>query len=118
MDLRLSAKPRTGLTDVYVPDRQYPGGYDVQVTGGRVSPASSGRHVLIAAAGAGEVRIVVRPHSGSAGQGPPAAPPSATPAAGGGTLATTGSVGSLPMAAGVLLLACAAVCRRQARWAR
>jgi endoglycosylceramidase len=118
MDLRLDAKPRTGLTDIYVPDRQYPGGYDVQVTGGRVSPTSSGRHVLVAAAGAGQVRIVVRPRTRSAGNGAPSAAPSATRPTARGTLATTGSRGTLPMAAGVVLLGCAAGLRRWARRAR
>ena len=61
MTLTFRPDPSTGLTDVFVPARAYPGGYSVRVAGGHVA-RSSGDHVLIAAdRGSRRVRVLVQP---------------------------------------------------------
>jgi endoglycosylceramidase len=81
MDLTLTPKAGTGQTDVFVPTRHYPGGYDAVVTGGRVTSPPQSRHLLVVANGSGTLRIVVRPHvSGRHVPGPGAPVPPAGPA--------------------------------------
>jgi endoglycosylceramidase len=75
MDLRFTPKSGVGPTDVFVPTRHYPGGYDAVVTGGRVVSAPQARHLLVVANGAAEVRVVVRPHVGGVPVARPVAPP-------------------------------------------
>lgn len=64
MDLRFTPKAGTGATDVFVPRRHYPSGYDAVVTGGRVVSAPQSRHLLVMANGSAEVRVIVQPHVG------------------------------------------------------
>jgi endoglycosylceramidase len=52
-------------SEIFVPRRHYPGGYDVTVTGGDpVSPASASRLRIRTCAGRDEVRVRLRPGSG------------------------------------------------------
>lgn len=61
LTVRYRARPRTGLTDVFVPRLTYHGRYAVRVAGGRVS-SRHGQHVFVAARrGARKVAITVRP---------------------------------------------------------
>jgi endoglycosylceramidase len=91
MDLKLTPKTGTGATDVFVPTRHYPGGYDAVVTGGRVTSPPQSRHLLVVANGAGEVRIVIRPRTAQAptirpSTGDATDSPGRLPATGGGPL--------------------------------
>jgi hypothetical protein len=99
MDLRLTPKAGTGATDVFVPTRHYPGGYDAIVTGGHVVSRPQARHLLVVANASGEVRVVVRPHVGGAPGARPAPP--ATPA--GAHLPATGFTPFGPLLAGLIL---------------
>ncbi|MBK5305930.1 MAG: cellulase family glycosylhydrolase [Frankiaceae bacterium] len=102
MDLTYAPKSGVGPTDVFVPQRHYPGGYDAVVTGGRVTSARQARHLLVVANGTTPVRVVVRPHvPGAAGGAPAAAPPSAQPPA--GELPATGSALLRPLIAALIL---------------
>jgi endoglycosylceramidase len=112
MDLRLQPKAGLGPTDVFVPARHYPGGYDAVVTGGRVVSAAQARHLLVVASGAGEVHVVVRPHVAHPASGGGSSGPSPSPSPGGGRLPATGQLPWLPAGA-LLLLAGAAVVRRR-----
>lgn len=111
MDLRFRSKPGVGSTDVFVPARQYAGGYDAVVTGGRVVSAAQSRHLLIAATGSGDVHVIVRRHVGRSGAASPAT----------GTSPATRTAGNLPAtgpdparpAAALLVLALAAVGSRR-----
>jgi endoglycosylceramidase len=101
MDLRLTPHAGVGVTDVFVPARQYRAGYDAVVTGGHVVSSGQSRHLLVAANGAAEVHIVVRPHVGSASTTrPPADPARSAP---GGRLPATGLGLGLPVSAVLIL---------------
>jgi endoglycosylceramidase len=99
MDLRFTPKAGTGVTDVFVPKRHYPGGYDAVVTGGHVTSSAQSRHLLVVATGAGEVHVVVRPHVAT---GPVARP--VTPATPGGAhLPATGYASTTGLLAALLI---------------
>jgi endoglycosylceramidase len=106
MDLRFTPKPGVGSTDVFVPTRHYPGGYDAVVTGGRVVSPPQARHLLVAANGSGEVRVIVRPHVPGAPVSRPVAPPttpvSQLPATGTGRI--LGLLGALILGIAAVLL--------------
>jgi hypothetical protein len=111
MDLRLTPKAGVGVTDVFVPARQYRAGYDAVVTGGPVVSSAQSRHLLVAANGAGEVHVVVRPHVAGAGTTKPVATP-AQPAPG-GRLPATGLGLWLPPSALLILGISAALMKRR-----
>ena len=51
-----------GLTDVFLPEIQYPHGYRAQVRGGSLFPASSSRHLIVRAKpGANRITLTVAP---------------------------------------------------------
>jgi LPXTG-motif cell wall-anchored protein len=106
MDLRYTPKAGAGSTDVFVPRRHYPAGYDAVVTGGRVLSAPQSRHLLVASNGSAEVRVIVRPHVGGAPllrPAPPTAPArSDLPATGNSAISTL--LGVLILGIAALLL--------------
>ena len=57
---------RRGVTEVFVPELHYPDGYAVEVTGAAkvISPARS-RVLMLRTAGAGEVKVTVKPGKGA-----------------------------------------------------
>jgi endoglycosylceramidase len=57
----LSYKPTSGVTEVSVPARAYPAGYDVRVTGGCADASRAGRLLVRAEAGATMVQVKVTP---------------------------------------------------------
>ena len=57
--LAYTAKPSTGLTEVFLPARQYPKGYTLAVTGASVVSRPGAAVVLLKAAGAGAVTLKV-----------------------------------------------------------
>ena len=112
MDLGSRRKQVPGSTDVFVPTRHYPSGYDAVVTGGHVvSSAAQARHLLVAANGAAEVHVVVRPHVAGPGTTKTVVAPSQpTP---GGRLPATGLGLWLPPTALLILGICAALLKRR-----
>ncbi len=110
MDLRYT--PRSGQTDVFVPTRHYPTGYDAVVTGGRVVSPAQARHLLVAATGAGDVHLVVRPHVGGPSV-PAASPASAPPPRRDGRLPATGPGVAGPLAGLLLGLVALVLVRRR-----
>ncbi|MCU1588813.1 MAG: endoglycoceramidase [Frankiales bacterium] len=111
MDLRL--QPRRGVTDVFVPARHYPGGYDAVVTGGHVVSAAQSRHLLVTANGSAEVRIVVRPHAATVPGARPVTP--APPGTGrGGRLPATGR-GPAAALVGLLILGTSGLLMKRCR---
>ncbi|MCW2601595.1 MAG: endoglycoceramidase [Frankiales bacterium] len=57
--LTYTAKPKTGLTEVFLPARQYPKGYAVAVTGASVVSAPGATLLLLQASRAGTVTVTV-----------------------------------------------------------
>jgi endoglycosylceramidase len=57
--LSYTAKPSTGLTEVFVPARQYPKGYTVTVTGASVKSKPGAAVLLVKSARAGSVKLTV-----------------------------------------------------------
>jgi endoglycosylceramidase len=58
---RYAPRPATAPTEIFVPDRHYPNGYDVTVEGATVSEQTAQRVLLLNVCGAREVNVVIRP---------------------------------------------------------
>lgn len=122
MDLVLRPKSGVGPTDIFVPARHYPRGYEAVVTGGRIVSAPQARHLLVVADGASDVRVVVRPYAGAGspvipktGPGPQPGPAGAAPDARG--LPSTGLGDSWLLAICLLMTASFGVARFRRRTA-
>ena len=60
--LQYAAKP--GVTEVFVPELQYPGGYAVEVSGATVVSPVRSRVLMLRTAAAGEVKLTLKPGTG------------------------------------------------------
>lgn len=110
--MSLTYQPKSGIgpTDVFVPLRHYGSGYDAVVTGGRVVSGPQARHLLVAADGAGTVRVVIRPRSA----GPPAPRSVAAPSRPAReALAATGPSPWRPAVAALILGICGLILNRR-----
>ena len=58
---RYAPRPATAPTEIFVPDRHYPNGFDVTVEGATVSEQTAQRVLLLNVCGAREVDVVIRP---------------------------------------------------------